>query len=219
MAWPSSGPRTWAAGMVTVAYMNELRDSLKSGPVSSTVTGLNNLYGGAGVMDTGARGYIKVGSSPFDYVSLVYDSALAKWVEEDADLMVSLVTDATTTATTYTLAAAGPLMPLKAFTDAGLLPSLRVETLAIAGASSSVQVAGLVSTGDAAGALTLDTTNVTGAATTSSASAVIVDGGWTAISLSITVKQYCALGIGIKRTGTANGTAKASTALWMRWTS
>ncbi len=211
--------RTWVAGeTVTAALLNtHLRDNLQSRPEASTVTALNALYNGT--PGNGAPGFIKVGSSPFDIVALKYDATLSKWVEEDADLMVSLVTDATTTATTYTLAAAGPLMPLKAFTDAGLLPSLRVETLAIAGASSSVQVAGLVSTGDAAGALTLDTTNVTGAATTSSASAVIVDGGWTAISLSITVKQYCALGIGIKRTGTANGTAKASTALWMRWTS
>ncbi len=212
-------PRTWVAGeTVTAALLNtHLRDNLQSRPEASTVTALNALYNGT--PGNGAPGFIKVGSSPFDIVALKYDATLSKWVEEDSDLMVSLLAAASTTATTYTSAAAGPLMPHKVFTDAGLVLNARVQMNATAGASSSVQVACLVSTGNAAGALTLDATNVTGAATTSSATQVNVDGGWTAISGSITPKDVCSLSIGVKRTGTNNGTANAGTALWMRWTS
>jgi hypothetical protein len=219
MAWPSSGIRTRTTGeLETAARLNvDIRDALQSGAIAATVTALNALFNG-GPAD-GARGFIRVGSSPFDVVALVYNGSAGKWQGEDPDLMVSLPTAVTSTATTYISAAAGPIMPHKVMTDAGLVLFARIQANATAGASSSTQVACLVSTGSAAGALTLDTTNVTGAATTSSATQVNVDGGWTAISGSITPLDVCSLSIGVKRTGAANGTANAGTALWMRWSS
>ncbi len=216
MSW--SDPQTVVPGGSGTAALwdSDVRDNMQAGPVASSVTALNALVTHKAA---GCRGFIKVGSSPYDVVSLVWDATLSKWVEEDADLMVSLISAATTTSTSYTSMAAGPLMPHKIFTDAGLVLNARIQAQATAGASSSIQIACIVSTGNAAGALTLDTTNVTGSITTSSASPVLVDGGWTAISGSITPKDVCSLSIGAKRTGSNNGNANSGTALWMRWTS
>jgi hypothetical protein len=194
-----------------------VRDNLQSRPIATSVTALNALYNGT--PGDGAPGFIRVGSSPYEFVSLLYSATLSKWVEEDADLLVSMLLSAPTTSTAYTQIAAGPLMYHKMFTDAGLVLNVKVQALLTAGASSTCVATCLASTGPLSGALTLDTTHNTGNASTSSTSAVIADGTWTALNASITPTTYVALSIGCTRTGVNNGTVGAGTALWMRWSS
>jgi hypothetical protein len=216
MAW--TNPRTWVTGeTVTAAIVNpHVRDNLQSGPIASTVTALNALVTNK---SDGCRGYIRVGSSPYDIVSLVWNLSAGAWQEEDAELVCQVLTDQTTSATTYTVAAGGAMMSHKVFTDAGLVLQVRVQALLTAGASSTVIASCLASTGNLAGAMTLDSVNNTGIAQNGTTSQITEDSGWVALNGSVTPKDYVQLSIGMTRTGAANGTVKAGTALWQRWSS
>lgn len=217
MAWPSSAPRTWVDGeRETAAIFNaEVRDAGQSGPMATTVTGLAALF--SGTPGAGARGYIKYGSSPFDYVALVYDTATTKWAEQDADLVVQAVATVTGAGTGYSVAVQGPLMDHKLLADAGLKLYIRVKAYANAGASSSMFVNCLVSTGAAGGALTSDVTNVTSEVSTASATDVLLDSGWNILNGSVSVAGLITLNIGMKRTGATSGNIRAGTAIWCRW--
>lgn len=49
--------------------------------VATTVANLNTAYGGTPA--DGVQGMLRCGSSPYDYVSLIYDATLGKWVSEE----------------------------------------------------------------------------------------------------------------------------------------
>lgn len=217
MAWPSSAPRTWTDGeRETAAIFNaEIRDAMSSGPMATTVAGLNALF--PGTPGAGARGYIKYGASPFDYIALVYETVSGKWAEQDADLVVQAVATVTGAGTSYTVAVQGPLMDHKLLYDAGLKLYIRVKAYANAGASSSMFVNCLVSTGAAAGALTSDVTNATSEVSTASTSDVLLDSGWNVLNVATSTPGLITLNIGMKRTGANSGNIRAGSAIWCRW--
>jgi hypothetical protein len=80
MAWTT--PRTWTVGeILTAANLNtHLRDNMlvAAGAKAATISDLNTLWGGT--PPDGALGTLRWGVSPYEFLGLVYDSTLGKWV-------------------------------------------------------------------------------------------------------------------------------------------
>lgn len=90
--------------------------------VATTVAGL-------GTAADGAIGLIRVGSTPYEHLLLVYDATYAKWVSNTKEWVVDIAP--TTTSTTYTGLTAEDihfLPEFKALYDAGLRPQWRLAS-------------------------------------------------------------------------------------------
>lgn len=76
--------KTWNIGdVLTAADLNlYLRDNaLLGGPTATTITALNALFGGT--PGDGARGFIRGGSTPYQFTPLVYDATYGHWVSPE----------------------------------------------------------------------------------------------------------------------------------------
>jgi len=141
--------------------------------VATTVAGLG---AGAG----GKVGRLRIGSSPYEFVDLVYDSTYSKWVSAPVRQLVTAASINTASATYVGSASENPLwLPnYKALYDAGLRPQLRwFGTIRNNGGSLGT---GGLRIYDAADGDTADGTNVGTAdcVTTTSVSNTLKDSGW-----------------------------------------
>lgn len=103
-------------------------------PVATTVAGLPSSIGGT-------RGTLRIGSSPYDVIGLVYDATIAKWVSQPIMILPFFAAGRTVAATTYTLLTGLTEIPdlgsFKRIYDAGLRPQMKF-TVIVQGSSGTV---------------------------------------------------------------------------------
>lgn len=179
--------------------------------VATTVGALSTGNGNA------AR--LRLGSSPYDFVVLIYDSTYGKWISEAIPVKMTNAVGQSTTSTTYVVANTTwqdqHIMPLKVFTDAGLTIQLRTMWLcsvsgggitgSISPTITGYNVGGADSTTLAAGTMVVTQTNTTRS---------MVDSGWTDVSPS-PITDGMNGGWSVK---TSSGTfSYLHAGTWLRW--
>lgn len=138
---------------------------------------------------SGAPGRVKAGSTPFDFITLYYDSTLARYVSAPFLMAGISAAQPTATNTSYaSLTAAeqfSPLWPYKTFRDAGL--SLSVRNVAIFRNSSGANTtfsAAIIQGYATNGGLTNISADGSFEVSAASASDITKDSGWTDLSES-----------------------------------
>jgi hypothetical protein len=168
--------------------------------VATTVAGLGSPV-------NGMLGRIRAGSTPFDFLAVVYDSTYGKWVSEPQSAKFFNPIGVTTSSSTYanypTADQEVNIFAMRVFTDAGLTLQMRVMCL------------GNVVTGPGTGSVSGNMTgyDIGGADSSTLATGVVVatqtsltrsgfDSGWT--DVSPTVKDLMSFGAATKFVGTGN---------------
>lgn len=146
---------------------------------------------------------LRTGSSPYDFLMLVYDSTYAHWVSE---VFMGLTADATggsTTSASYVGTASsfqhGPPWPEGNYINAGLTLQLRVTGLGSVAGGGTGSVSATITGYNVAGADSVTLTAGTVAASTASASRVGIDSGWVSVTPSATT-DLMRFGLSVKTT-------------------
>lgn len=175
--------------------------------VATTVGGL------PGSPTAGMLGRLRMGSTPFDFQDLVYDTTLTKWVSPVRPIffLASTGLSANNTANVWAATGASGLIPYGAWITAGL--TLQIRLSGIMGSSGTTDAGVVMQTGAVAGSLSAATADVANA-TVVGASA-IYDTGW--IAAPVPTSNTLAL-FTIRGRNTINNTGQwSSMNLDMRW--
>lgn len=177
---------------------------------------------GLGTASDGAIGHIRAGSTPFDFVTLVYDATYAKWVS-DAQIIGSIYSVSTSSTTASAWGAlslannSGPIIPWRIMDTAGLKPQIRLfGRLKSDTGGDGATVGAIYQASDLAadlgGSVTWTGTDITVTGTSS----LLRDSGWVDIPGGFTIKDIILIQPTIK--AVTGGTATAnSAACWLRW--
>ncbi len=182
--------------------------------VATTVAGL-----GTGV--DGVIGLIRAGASPYDFVNVVYDATYGKWVGPPGLSAVTSGTAQTRTgATTYGGVTDSFIayMPYKVFQTAGLIDQWRLICLLNCSGGATGSAAITLQGFNAGGAIASLTATEFSVGTTTSATNVGVDGGWTAPA-SPTSDDFAGAHGRIKTSSAAQTVSVTNMAMWWRWAS
>jgi hypothetical protein len=176
--------------------------------VADTVAGL-----GTGMKD-GEPGYLRLGSSPYESVSVVWDATRSKWVTSTQPI-VTLGPDVSTSSTSYanvaSLNSARFAIPsMKALYDAGLTPEVFVHAMMHNSGSGTVYArVGIneLQSGDAGGTVIATGGEVSVAGTTN----LYEFSGWTPMSFSQAPAKPDAVGLIQARVSSGTGTLVGGT--------
>ena len=150
--------------------------------VATTVGGLTTGNGNAG--------FLRTGSSPFDFLPVIYDSTYGHWVSE---VFMGLTADATggnTASNTYVGTASsfqhGPAWPQGNYINAGLTLQLRVLALGFTNGTATGSLSATITGYNIGGADSVTLAAGTVVATTTAAARVGIDSGWVSVTPSST---------------------------------
>jgi hypothetical protein len=175
--------------------------------------------GGLSTAANGRIGRLRLGSTPFDFLTVIYDSTYAKWVSE-AELLPLNEDAISTNATTYA-GAAEIAVPVKwaDYDAAGLKPQVRWrgQLQIVGGGTASIVLGGKGV--DEAGALSalVDADKFAATEETTTAAAwVVKESAWHEIT-GVTVEDYLLLGILAKHSTGANLAEARNLLVELRW--
>ncbi len=181
--------------------------------VATTVAGL-----GTGV--DGVIGLIRAGSTPFDFKTVIYDATYGKWVSAQEMSATSSGTAQTRTgATTYGgfTDSFQVWTPYKVFQTAGLVDQWRTTCLMNCSGGATGSVAITLQGWNTGGAIASLTATEFSVATTTSATNVGGDGGWTAPA-SPTSDDFASAHGRFKTSSAAQTVSVTNFCAWLRWT-
>lgn len=234
MAW--TAPRTWVVGEIATAaqFNTHLRDNISAlVGQAATVSALQTAIGAA----DGIRGRLRAGSTPFEYLDVVYDATYGKWVTPA--VLTATVSTASATAgatigsyTEFNFNFTGtPWVRWAVWDTAGLKPQIRFSWVQHNFGATGVNTGGTIQVGyrKMAAGTTLTVTPVRATGSTAVASPNIggaytntvqdwqdIDGGWSAQDL-IQPTAYAQANPG--NTGVYQLTVAAGATMEMRWVS
>lgn len=171
--------------------------------------------GGLGTAADGAFGVVRTGTTPYDFMPLVYDATYTKWVSPQIVAIGGAAHGASGSSATWedTLSNAGnALIPYKTFTDAGLTLQVRVLGVITGGGATIDLGARLLGYNvDAA----VSQTGADTAMATTTGTGVLKQSGWTTPG-AITATDYAQLNIRFRTSVNNTGTLDRGTLLY-RW--
>ncbi len=155
---------------------------------------------------------VRAGSSPFDFMLMVYDATYGKWVSEEFTATTKTQPAVSTTSTAYVTVTAAALTrspwPWKTGNTAGLTLQVRVAgLLQIASGAATASVAVQVLSFDTGGTAATDGTQFAAATHTGDTNSTGVDSGWTALPGGLTPRDFIIFDL---QTKTSSGAATAS---------
>lgn len=180
-------------------------------------TGTGNLPGSPG---TGAPGRLRTGSTPFDFITLYYDSTYGKWVSAPFAIAWTSAASPTNTGTSYSSLTAAeqaqPLFPYAVFVTAGLTIETRTAGVIRNSSGANTTFLAYILQGYAInGGLTNISADGSGEVSATTGSDVCKDSGWLTPSLSSS-QDFCRCLIRAKVTaGTGTYTHAAVFARWV----
>lgn len=175
--------------------------------VATTISGLGTASGGK-------IGLIRAGSSPFDFLTVVYDATYSHWVSQIFPMTNALINGGTTSNTGYT-GLSGSIenrvwVPWKTYSTAGLTLQMRLIGQ-ISATSGNTTSAALQLFSNNVGSTAAANGTQTSVITTTSTSAVLGDSGWVNADAGATVHDVASVDIQIKvSAGTAAGISSPS---------
>lgn len=188
--------------------------------VNAGVVKTATTVAGAGTLTDGMAVLIRAGSSPFDFVAMVYDATYGKLVGDDMASAVFKGSATKTGDTNYAGITETAIFykPYATLVTAGLTPQFRVIARGhISGGGATASFAGTIQGGDAGAALAQMGSAEISVGTTTSTTDVFVDGGWASDGGSVTSKDVCFLHA---RHKTSNAAQTVTTVEWcasLRW--
>lgn len=195
-------------------------DTGAGGSVTYTVA---TTVAGLGTAEDGKVGLIRAGSSPFDFLLVVYDATYGKWVS-DAWCACAYTSGSTATRTgVTTYGAVGDnfksYTPWRVLNTAGLSDQYRVIALLSCSGGATGSVAVILQGYDTGGALAATLGTEFSVGSTTSATAVGVDGGWVEASSigTVTAKDFMAPHSRFKTSNAAQTVTLTQTDCQQRW--
>jgi hypothetical protein len=231
MSW--TAPRTYVTGEVETAtiFNTDIRDNLKAltpDSVGTTVGGVQTAIGA----NNGLTMKLRVGTTPYEFITLHYDSTYAKWVSGVTARNVCKSTttaDATFTSTVWKQFVATNdtkklIIPWLAFDTAGLLPQIKIDAQAAGtatGAFTDAFIRPALLTGNAGNPLAYASVFTSLPVQVLNASDHLRLGAWTTIDGGYVVRDMLGLGaFDGKVTGTGTLTITVSeVTMSLRWIS
>lgn len=176
-----------AEGRITSASVVNITGSGGSGATAAEAT----TVAGLGTPSDGAIGRIRAGSSPYDFLTVIYDSTYGHWVSEERIGKMTTAAGTSTTSGSFAnyLAAAQTMaiFPQRVFINAGLTLQLRAFALCnVSGGGITGTFSPIITGFDVGGA---DSTTLAGGTlqvTQTSATRSGIDSGWTSVTPSTT---------------------------------
>jgi len=184
--------------------------------ISSTIGGLNTLFGGTPV--DGSLGELILGSTPYDFIGLVYSATYAKWISDAVPLLTGISGNQNVTA--YTTLGQPTTVLWDVFANAGLTPQFRIRGQVHVNSGTETTTLAIGIAGIAVGASAVPPYAGTEFAAATGPGAVdgFVDSGWATPTLSAVVS---ALSVAIRVRSSGNTIAKTQNQIQVeqRWTS
>jgi len=157
---------------------------------------------------------LRLGSSPYEFIRMVYDSTYGHWVGGAEILLQSVSSSSANTGNVWMNIGVGAVIPYKALTDAALTLQVRISGVCHNPSAGTldlgVQLTPYAVNGGA-GTASTDSALVT----TTSTSDVMLDSGWVtapAITANTLAKVYARL-----RDSVTNNNVADSVTIWGRW--
>lgn len=192
MFWDdSAGATTWLTPGTGLTITSTTIDASSGGSASTSTT----VGGLANSPSDGDIAWIRGGSSPFNFVGLVYDGTYGKWVSINNWFLSSKdATPLTTTSTTYAAPSTAnvqrSLTPWAVYDTAGLSWQFRMIVQGhIAGGGATASYALIVLSGDASGAASTQGSDFAEVTTTSTTD-VVLDSDWVDLPVGLTPNDF-----------------------------
>lgn len=187
------------------------------GKTAASVSALNTAYGGT--PPDGAVGLLRMGTTPFDFILLIYDATYGKWVSDSWQLISGQTGNQNVTA--YATFGNQTTIPWRNYQAAGLTPQFRItgQVHVNSGTETTTLAVGMAATNVGASGLPTYAGSEFAAVTGGAGTDYIVDSGWAANPSMPAVADLLWIVPRVKSSGNSIAKTQNAVGIDIRWTS